>query len=139
MPTTLFGYDTFTAARAGDESRLFSMLEDARLDDFERRTVYNEALDGAARGGHYEIVERILQYPNIDYRCYRDQAIIGAIVEGHTEIFKLFLADPRVKAVSLAHAYWWASRKQNVEIMELLRADGRGTAAVECPTCGRSD
>lgn len=67
-----------------------------------------------------------------------DHAITGAILEGHVEIFKLFLADPRVKAVSLRNAYWWASRKENVEIMKLLKADRYDTDVVACPTCGRS-
>ena len=114
------------------------MLDDERLSDFERCGAYHEALDGAARGGHRAIVERLLQYPGINYRGYRDQALIGAVIEGHVDVLKLFLADPRLKRVSVVHVSWWASRKGNADIMALLEADGR-CAITACPTCGRSD
>lgn len=43
----------------------------------EKPIAYNEALIGAAMGGRKEIVERLLQYPKIEFRGYRDKAITG--------------------------------------------------------------
>lgn len=125
MPTELFGYDVFNAARAGDESGLFRMLDDGRLSDFERCGAYHDALDGAARGGHRGIVERLLQYPGIDYRGYRDQAITGAVIEGHADILNLFLADPRLTEDSVNHALPWACRYGHESIVRRLLSDPR--------------
>lgn len=50
------------------------------------------------------------------------KALISAVIEGHEDILKLFLDDPRLEAVSVRHVFWWASRKGNADIMELLEA-----------------
>ncbi len=50
------------------------------------------------------------------------KALTSAVIEGHEDILKLFLADPRLEAVSVRHVFWWASRKVNIDIMELLEA-----------------